>query len=486
MSGTVNKEKWYKGFNNYKLSIILTFLASLGVAAAGIFFHSLPDTFVDSLNSASGWIIDVAEAVYGFFFVSRMVSGIGYVATPVDIAFNEKNVFESIFEQENTLKHKQALFQRLKASIKSLRENIQKKPFEFIGLIIGFLAGISISIASGLVGVTLDPLFLMKGIGIVFTYVASISTFSGLFSRLGRSFDFYTKQWSDKLKSKWVNQENVNYVLSVTAGIVLGVVLAGIVGGLGLLPGGQFVAAIGLIGIVSTCASSSGYIGRLFDAGGILHAWGGLKIVDFFRTQKTEDLSNTRQIKAAKKSESRGTAIGVSLGVTLGIVLIVAGVATLPFFGLGLPKLLAGIIIMGTCISVSGGLGNRIGNSIDKKRQIKEAEVKQVVSKSESVVPLTPERAPLPSQDIVSAPAPTSMPSLYPSLEGFGSDDNNLTQAEVRSVPSSLPSLDDPSPRKELSFGKNSHTLWQKPNHKGPESYDTVKQAREGLNFSTA
>lgn len=452
----IAKEKWYKRFSNYKLSIILTFLAALGIAIAGIFFHVLPETITLGLSAESQWITDFAQAVYAFFFVSRMVSGIGYVVTPADIAFNEKNVFEALSsDEEKVCIKKRSWLQSLKASLKSLVSNIQKRPFEFIGLLIGFLAGLGISIASGLVGVKLSPLFVMKDIGVTFSYIASISTFSGLFSRLGRSFDFYKNRWADKLKSKWINQENVNYVLSVTAGIILGAVLAGVVGGLGLLPGGHFVAAIGLIGIVSTCASSSGYVGRLFDAGGIFHAFSGLKIADFFRNKcdKTENITNTQHIKLAKKSESRGTAIGVSVGVALGVVLIVAGVATLPFFGLGLPKLLAGIMIMGSCVSVSGGLGNRIGNAMDKKRQIKEAEVKETAAVSD-VTPVS-----VPTPEPVPTPTPTPMPTCEPTastLAGVTEKNYKSMFFVPGSVPTSVARLYPDLP----PLGGNGATLW--------------------------
>ena len=434
MPGTIEAKKWYKRFNNYKLSIILTFLVTVGVAIAGVFFHDTPTTFTSPLSLDAHWVSDLAEAIYAFFFVSRMVSGMGYVATPVDIASNETTLIEAVssraVDEECPHPRKKSWFQRLK-------DNIKKKPFEFVGLLIGFSAGLGLSITSGLVGVTLNPLWVMQGIGLVFTYVASISTFSGLFSRLGRSLDFYKKRWAKQLQSKWINEENVNYVLSVTVGIILGAVLAGVVGGLGLLPGGQFVVALGLIGIVSTCASSSGYIGRLFDAGGIFHAVNFFKIPDFFRkkTEKTEDVSNTKQIEAAKKSESRGTAIGVFLGIALGTVLIVAGLATLPFFGLGLPKLLAGIIIMGACISASGGLGNRIGNSIDRKRQVKEQAI-AAQSISQSVVISEPRLASTPAVEAADVPIVTPVPAAVPvpkptllrsqSLTSLGANQNGL------------------------------------------------------------
>lgn len=360
MSEAVEKMKWYskigaffKKFDNYALAIMLTFLVISCLAVIAVSFHEFP---IDVIHQ---WLYDLLEGTYAYFLVSRTISGMGYVFRPIDIALKDATIFELSWR---------GIKERAKNFLRYLWNNITDKPAEFFGLILGLVSGLGISIAFGLMGVKVSPLYVIKSIGIVLSYIGSISTFSGLFNRLGRSVDFYAK----KLNNKWLNEKDVNYVLSVTAGIVLGFVLLGIILGMNALPGGGLVLAVASIGVISTCASSSGYVGRLFDTGGIFHAFSFLKIKDYFRNDKEEDRINTQKITNDKKAECYGTAIGVGVGTALAIALIVIGVATLPFFGLGLPSILAGVIVVGTCLSVSGGLGNRIGYVIDKKRQVKE------------------------------------------------------------------------------------------------------------------
>ena len=424
---TTVKKTWYskagdflRKFDNYALAIILALGISIFLAIFAIIFHEFP---IDVVHS---WLYDILDGAYAYILISRALSGIGYIFKPFDIACEE--------HKESTIFHFN--WAGFKQGLKSVGEHIKKKPFEFTGLVFGLALGSGVSVALGLLGVRVNPMDVMRGVSSIITYVSSISTFSGLFNRLGRTIDFFKDEWANR--SQWINKEHTNYALSVAVGVVIGIALVSAFLACNLLPGGGLAVAVVAIGVVSTCASSSGYIGRLFDIGGPLHKF---NLVRAFSSAQ-EDSEKATDVKQKHKAEARGTAIGVGFGVILAGVLIGVGAATLPFFGLGLPLILAGVIVSGTCISVSGGLGNRIGYAIDKARAKKEAAAAEeegvalLADASESGDALTPHAAPAPGVANTSAPqqlvdasnvAPTFVaqqsngsPGEYPEDDGAG------------------------------------------------------------------
>ena len=412
MTDTVNKP-WYSKageflgkFDSYALAIIITLGVAAFLALFAIFFHDFPAEAVHS------WLYDLLDGTYAYILISRALSGMGYVFKPVDIALGNVDPKAEPFQFD---------WHHIKASMKRLSSwlwnNITNHPGEFFGLVLGFTVGIGVSIACGLVGVKVNPLDAMKGVNLVMNYIGSISTYSGLFNRLGRSIDFYTRKVKEVWEEKWINRRDTNYAFSVVGGIAVGVALVAAFLACNLLPGGGLALAIVAIGVISTCASSSGYVGRLFDTGGVFHRLSFLKRKRAYDKNATaEDKQHTekfeKDVKSKHKAECHGTAIGVFSGVILAAVLIGVGAATLPFFGLGLPLILAGVIVSGTCISVSGGLGNRIGYAVDKARAKKEAAA-DAATQAETQPLLA--NAPESEDALTDAPTPTD--TLAPAVQ---------------------------------------------------------------------
>ncbi len=350
--------------NNYSLSTLLTLLGSLGLALVIILLHAF------DLGGLSEWLLDLVYGTEAFLMISQMISGNGYLFQCVDRIANEKTFFEKINEQISRVRQKntenaeackqESFFKRLRAS----------SAFNtFIGLTVGLLSAVVLTVVEVVLHAATPFGALGKVLGYVIMFIGNLSLCGGLGNRTGRAADYFNDA-EEIFRSK-----DVNYALSIAGGILIGVlVIALVVGlmGVTVISGGAALpVALFCTSVIGGCASASGYIGRVFD---------------FVLGKRTLVGAIQDEIKLKKSTESAGpikpapepisqrvnkenvlTAVGVGVGIALGIILIVAGILTLPLFGLGLPKLVAGFILVTTCISAGGGFGNRLGYALQRK-----------------------------------------------------------------------------------------------------------------------
>lgn len=344
-------ESMLKRFNNYTLGILFAVLAGIGVGIWALLSVYIPTGSV-VLSSA---LYRLLLATFGLLTASQLVSGISYVFTTPDIVFNEKTLLHKLYEKLRGLKNSPGKF-------------IKERRTEFIGLLIGIAAALALSIYLATTGGTGILVNIIPGLGFVVTLIANISALAGLFSRMGRCIDHIRKNGKNKFADIF-RAENINYVLGVAAGVLIGAVIVGVCLGLfgvssAMVPGAAPLWIGGLVfalGTISSCASASGYIARVFD---------------FFLGHRTIGLkkhADDKGIKSRLTPETVGTMIGVAVGLALGIVLFATGVAGIPFFGSGLPLMAAGFIVLAACVSGFGGLGNRVGALVRRLSEKKNA-----------------------------------------------------------------------------------------------------------------
>lgn len=346
-------ESILKRFNNYTLGIFLAVLAGIGVGLWALLSVYIPTGSV-VLSTA---LYRLLLATFGLLTASQIVSGVGYIFTTTDIAFNEKTLLHKLYEALRGLKNSPGKF-------------VKERRTEFIGLLIGIAAAIALSIYLATTGGTGILVNIIPGLGFVVTLIANISALAGLFSRIGRCIDHIRKNGKEKVSAIF-RAENINYVLGVIAGVLIGAVIVGVCLGLfgvtsAMVPGAAPLWIGGIVfalGTISSCASASGYIARIFD---------------FFLGHRTLGLKRSADdqgIKSRLTPETIGTMIGVTVGLALGIALFATGVAGIPFFGSGLPLMAAGFIVIAACVSGFGGLGNRVGALVKRLAEKKDTPI---------------------------------------------------------------------------------------------------------------
>ncbi len=346
-----------KRYNNYTISILVSSLVGVALIIPALLMHSL------SIGTLPDWLFDLISAVFGIMFVSRLVSGSSYVFRLLD-RLTENTIIDVILckFKKNKLDLENENKQREKLLHKATTE-AKKRIGQTTGNALGFIIATAFAITT-LCLKAATPTIINAFFSSSFYLVNHISNFSGLFNRSGSAIDLLLGK-SDK---PWYRRKEINYVLGVIFGGIAGLALVsvilfvvGVTSAMSLGGAVPMWLSLGLlvIGTLSTGASAGGYIGRCID----------FLIGERTVVNAVADINNVEAPKETIKErtccESTGTVIGVTLGITLATILIVAGVASLPFFGLGLPKLFAGMILMATCLSVCGGLGNRLGSAID-------------------------------------------------------------------------------------------------------------------------
>lgn len=419
-----------KRYNNYTTSILVSTLVGVAIIIPALLLHAL------NLGSLPSWLIDLVSAVFGISFVSRLVSGSSYAAQIIDRLAQENTLLDVIFTKLNLKKNdlknepqdKKQLINKIKPTAAEIRKN--KYFGQFVGNTIGFISATAFAVTT-LCLRAVTPTIINGFISSAFYLINHISNFSGLFNRSGRAIDFLRKDTNKEDKTTQqkkgrLRRHRVNYVLGVLLGAVVAAILiavilsvVGITSAMSLGGAVPIWLSLGLlvIGTVSTGASAGGYIGRCFDfllgKRTLIHA--------------VSDIPKREQPKTTIKDrvcyENGGTVIGVGLGITLATILIVAGVASLPFFGLGLPKLFAGIILMSACVSQCGGLGNRIGQMLDKffrkgkyQQKTENASDKMVKQSHDNHPNVSPG---IPSNLIVTCPSPQPVQSQQNSVSDY-------------------------------------------------------------------
>ena len=348
-----------KKYNNYTLSIFVTTLIGVALIIPALLLHAL------KLGALSGWLIDFVSGVYGLAFVSRLVSGSGYASSLLDSLTHKYTVLE-LFLPKSTNHPKSDTITLLSAS-KNINAKTKKSRIgQKVGNLLGFISGTVFAVATIILR-AVTPNIINAVISTGFYLINHISNFSGLFNRGGKVIDFLHE---DSNQSR-LRRKNVNYVIGVIVGAIAGAALISVilfvVGATSAMSLGGAVPlwlslGILVIGTISTGASAGGYIGRCVD-----FLFGERTVVHVI-ADTVNNVKPTQSIRDRVNCESSGTLIGVAAGVILATVLVAAGVASLSFFGLGLPTLFAGMVLMTACVSQCGGLGNRIGHMIDKYR----------------------------------------------------------------------------------------------------------------------
>lgn len=387
-----------KRYNNYTLGIFLATL--LGISLSLVLFLIGHLTF----GELSVWLSNFAAAVFSILFISRIVSGVGYTQMVADTISDENTAYQLlkiIFKPKSEL----TLLQRTKILFNGLSKRINA---QFIGNTIGIVLSVVLTILCAALHAAAALPFVQTFYQVIATgllFIMTVSALSGLFGRMGRFIDFCLRAkrqqgkrlhsaLADKIQYAIFNKvkgffrhRDINYSLSIVGGLIFGAVFSviilatvGITSAMTL--GGAIplwlTATVFVLGMVSAGASAAGYIGRCFD-----FLLGKRTIINAIKDMlgRKNKLSNeayhllkpVSQNKAIQQSirnrinsESIGTVIGVVLGTVAAVILIATGIATLPLFGLGLPKVLAGFAVLAFSISGFGGLGNRLGHAIDK------------------------------------------------------------------------------------------------------------------------
>lgn len=317
------------------------------MAFAIVYLHAL-DT-----EALSGYLFDIAYGSETFLFISQMISGNGYFFQFIDRISKERTLFEKIAEQFKQTQEENAplLERQLNSSLRRKRAT-KKAKTSFIGLSIGLLGAVALSVADILLNVSLPFTGLGAAFSIMIMFIGNLSLCGGLGNRTGHTVGFF--QDPDPFHAK-----EFYYTCGVLTGLFLGFALtvaAVAYFGLGLITGGALPAITFVVTMFGGSASASGYVGRIFDA---------------------------IRKKSFNKEQTFNT-VGVILGLATFAVLFTLGLATLPLFGAGLPKLILSYMLLVTCISCGGGLG-RIGYAFDRNWKFSQAPKKAMEEKPPSL-----------------------------------------------------------------------------------------------------
>lgn len=331
--------------DNYALSIRASFVISVVLFPVSI---ALGDINLGALHDV--WLLG-AESI---LLMSQTISGNGYLAQGIDKLTNNNTLFNVFKIKKLTLTVAEVLQLHFKNRWKALKED-----YTFIGLSLGLVTAVVVSILK-CVGNALFPFSgIFNFMSEMMVFIANLSLFGGLGNRLGRA----CKNLTDKGNTNKLRSKDINYSLSIVGGVVVGAALVGLILGFSLVTGGiPFLILFG-IGLISSAASAAGYVGRIFD-----FFCGERTVFGMIKDSRRHEKNLCSSLSLRTNKESVLTTVGVVLGISLAVILICAGVLALPFFGVGLPKLIAGICLLTTCISALGGLGNRIGYALDQEQ----------------------------------------------------------------------------------------------------------------------
>lgn len=301
----------------YSLSILLSLVGSAGFVIALIILH-----YYNLAPLLPQGLLDFLLGTQCLQLTATLVSGHGYLAQWID-RFTSKTT-----------------------SPQSLKQRLHAEKIPLIGLSLGILLAITLTLVQ--VVKHLPGMRWLSGLGSagrrVLGFISNLSSAGGLGNRVSRVVSLFKEQ---RGKPHPLRTTDINYTLAIVGGLLVGVALAGV---MIATAGAGLPVILGAFAAMATTASAAGYLGRVADT------FLGNRVIG----QKALPQKSLRERLTL---ESKFTMAGVSLGVVIGIALVVAGVATLPFFGLGSVKIIAGILLFTSCVSSIGGLGNRIGHA---------------------------------------------------------------------------------------------------------------------------
>ena len=308
---------------NYSLALLLAFISGGAMLLILLLSHNGL-----AAGEVTPWLLKLIFGTQCLQFLGGVIAGSGYIGQFIDKCRDEALPF--------THQTKHPLLQRLKA---------EKIPL--IGLGIGLCLALTLTLVQLLVPIPVLRWITKAGSVLprIASFVMNVGMLAGLGNRLSRVGTHIDKH--PRTLAFW-QAADINYTLAIVGGCLIGVAIMS-----ALIATGGPVFIIAGMGALSACASAGGYVGRVFD---LILGERPLGVTPFKQTS----------LKSRFTLESTSTLIGVIAGITLGLTLIAAGAATLPFFGLGSVKLLAGVALFATCVSVCGGLGNRLGHAFSK------------------------------------------------------------------------------------------------------------------------
>jgi|GEM_PF-3622415 len=356
------RKKLSKHYNNRVLAIPIAFTISLIL----LFVFLYLDTFTQV-----GFPSDAMYFLYGangVLTVSQIVSAIDYFAQLLDLIFNKRTLldFPWFYGINFTWEGFKEVLCELKKRVTTGR---------FIGTLLGTLFAIGINVTLIVLGVPAG-FYTLGTFADVLLFFRNISSFAGLSNRVAKFID-YIRAKGQRLpleaKNDPLNERarppEVNYMRSLYGGLLIGltlsIVIIAVVGlTSGMTAGGLLPVWLGVMlffmTTTSSCVSSATYFGRAADI-----LLGPRTLLDYLTNRTPSDEKIPSLTERLHSWEARFTLLGLVLGIVLAGILIGLGFFTLPIFSSGLPLVFSGILVMAICTGGLGGLGNRLGLSID-------------------------------------------------------------------------------------------------------------------------
>ncbi|MGE3919906.1 MAG: hypothetical protein AB7F64_02975 [Gammaproteobacteria bacterium] len=354
---------------------------SLAIILALVF--ALPLAFIHP--SLVNIITYPAQFLWMFIWVAQTIAGGAFLARIFDFAFTQTppNEYLSSVKKIN--------WNMIKSRIKNIFQN---KFGEFLGFLIGLV--VSIYIIDLQLDLTLAS-FPMGFLTMIFFVGAAFLTLNRILGFLNRTSKLFDFGISAKKENNFWQKKEINYILSICAGLIIGALLiSAVFSVLGVATAAATVTVIcGLTGVpamlifslfaLSTVVSATSNTGRWFDlllgkrtlvgaTKDLIYGEAKDKNERFYLPRSESSEKETFKYRFYEnKYESTFVLIGVPLGYAAGVglsVLLLTGMiatsATFAFmFGATFPAALAVPFIMCGCVGVISGFARRIGMALD-------------------------------------------------------------------------------------------------------------------------
>lgn len=231
----------------------------------------------------------------------------------------------------------------------------------WIGCILGLAAGIGFAIIREAVPYAKS---LSVVADILFT-LGTVAAFAGLGNRVGQCIDKKSRPASER---KIVGVAGlIGLVASIVIAATMAASLVSIVGVTSFLTAGAAVP-LWVCGIAFVCSFTSAFASSADYVA---------KTTSYFRSSSTTDEKIKDRVQD-RFHEYRGAAVGISTGLIVSGIILGALLISQPYLLAGAAGVIAGIMVVMTCVSVLGGLFSRIGRLIDSyKKKTKPAPIEE-------------------------------------------------------------------------------------------------------------
>ena len=336
--------KRIKRLRNYDLLIVIGCLAGIGMdVVLNIHGGDAFDSEGDLTNTIFNFITErhgLSQLLFDMSVFAAVVSALSYMGRSVDIWQQEKTPLSLLFDEIQPFKPRMS---------RELNASFNKQRLRNYASVLGVLLGIGFGcvFAVLLIGTSgfQIAVLLTLGMGII----SLISTFAGLFSRLGQVGDTY-------IARKTIN---FNYELAIV-GCLLASVLPSVFLCLNLAvinPLSIFILISSIAVLASSLTSVGHYIGRSLD-----FYTDGKTIISLF--QKSD-----RKIQHGSGLEKRyeilATSLGLFVGLAIGIAIVGLGIL-MPAFLINLPLLLKLPLVVLFTMNMTTSIAARVGRILDR------------------------------------------------------------------------------------------------------------------------